>query len=194
MKTTAAALRELQDYWDSLSPKPNVKEIARMANMSYSTAARYLNGTTKQGLPDSVRALARALNREDIMAEVSAGMPTQTTDAWLILEVQRQAREENLEELNHERQLRKESEARFEKHLADKDEHISQLVARIAKLEANNGKLYTSLSHAEKRRTKYEITALILLVALGLYFIIFDLPHPDYGLTEVFLGFMEKFK
>ena len=163
-----------------------------MAGVAYSTAARYLNGTTKQGLPDSVRALARALNREDIMADVPSGLPTQATEAWLILEVQRQAQEDHLEELNNERQLRKESEARFDKHLADKDEHISQLVARIAKLEENNGKLNEALAHAEGRRTKYEIVALILLVALGLYFIIFDLPHPDYGITEVLLGLFDK--
>lgn len=188
MKTTAAALRELQDYWDSLSPKPNVKEIARMAGMSYSTAARYLNGTTKQGLPDSVRALARALDREDIMSDVPSGMPTQTTDAWLILEVQRQAREENLEELNNERKLRKESEARFDKHLADKDEHIRQLVARIAKLEENNGKLNEAFKHAENRRTKYEIVALGVIVAFALYFIIFDLPHPGNGLTQALIN------
>lgn len=193
MKTTAAALRELQDYWDSLSPKPNLREIAKLAGISYPTAARYMNGTTKQGLPDTVRALARALDRDDIMAEIVVETPTKNADAWWIVELQREYREANLEELNQERALRKESEARFEKSLADKDEHIRQLVSRIAKLEENNGKLYSSLAHAERRRTKYEIVALILLVALGLYFIVFDLPHPDYGLTEVFLDFMAKF-
>lgn len=190
MKTTAAALRELQDYWDTLSPKPNVKEIAHLAGMSYSTAARYLNGTTKQGLPDSVRALARALDREDIMSEVSAGMPTQTADAWLIFEVQRQAREDNLEELNNERALRKESEARFAKSLADKDEHISQLVSRINKLEEEKGAAHEQLKETRAQKRKYEKVALALLLVLGIYFIIFDLPHPDYGITEVLLNFL----
>lgn len=192
MKTTAAALRELQTYWDSLSPKPNLREIAKLAGISYPTAARYLNGTTKQGLPDTVRALAHALGRDDIMAEVTSETPTKNTDAWWIVELQREYREANLEELNHERALRKETEARFEKTLADKDEHIRQLTARIAKLEENNGKLSEAHAHAESRRAKYEIAALILLVALGLYFIIFDLPHPEYGLTEVILDFLNK--
>lgn len=187
MKTTAAALRELQDYFDSIDPRPNVREIAKMANLPYSTAARYLNGTTKQGLPDTVRALAHALGRDDIMEEVVSKTPTSNSDAWWIVELQREYREANLEELNQERQLRKESEARFEKTLADKDEHIRQLVSRIAKLEENNGKLAAAHAHSERRRTKYEIVALILLVALGLYFIVFDLPHPEYGITEVLI-------
>lgn len=191
MKTTAAALRELQDHFDSLNPRPNVREIAKMANLPYSTAARYLNGTTKQGLPDTVRALAHALNRDDIMEEVVIKTPTTNADAWWIVELQREYREANLEELNQERQLRKESEARFEKTLADKDEHISQLVSRIAKLEENNGKLSEAHAHAENRRTKCEVAALILLVALGLYFIVFDLPHPNCGITEVLLNLIK---
>lgn len=194
MRTTAAALRELQDYWDALAVKPNVREIAKLAGMPYSTAARYLNGTTKQGLPDNVRALAHALGRDDIMHEVVSETPTKSVDAWWIMELQREYREANLEELNQERALRKESEARFEKIISDKDEHIRQLTARIAKLEENNGKLSQAHAHAENRRTKYEIVALILLVALGLYFIIFDLPHPEYGLTEVILDFLANFK
>lgn len=194
MRTTAAALRELQDYWESLSPKPNIKEIARSAGMSYSTAARYLNGTTKQGLPDSVRALARALGREDIMAEVVVETPTKNTDAWWIMELQRQMREDNLEELDRERQLRKETEARFEKILADKDEHISQLVSRVAKLEEDKGAIYAQLEAALSQRRKYERAALAIIMLFAVYFVIFDLPYPDYGLTEVILDFMAKFK
>ena len=192
MKTTAAALRELQEHWDSLNPKPNMKEIARIAGMSYSTAARYLNGTTKQGLPDSVRALARALSREDIMDEVSPGMPTQTADAWLILEVQRQAREDNLEELNNERTLRKESEERFSRMIEGKDLHISQLTNRIAKLEEEKGMMQEQLKENRAQKRKYEKVALVLLLVLGIYFIVFDLPHPDYGVTEVLLDLINK--
>lgn len=190
MKTTAAALRELQDYWDTLDPRPNIREIAQIADIPYSTAARYLNGTTKQGLPDSVRALARALGRSDIMAEATTEVPTKNADAWLILEIQRQAREENLEELNNERTLRRESEARFSKMIEDKDLHISQLTNRIAKLEEEKGAAHEQLKETRAQKRKYEKVALVLLLALGIYFIVFDLPHPDYGLTEVWLDFL----
>ena len=190
MKTTAAALRELQDYWDSLDPRPNIKEIAAMAGMSYSTAARYLNGTTKQGLPDSVRALARALDREDIMAEAAAELPSKNADAWLILEIQRQAREENLEELNNVRALHQASEARYAKMIADKDLHISQLTNRLQILEEEKGAALALLKENRAQKRKYEKVALALLLVLGIYFIIFDLPHPDYGITEVLLGFL----
>lgn len=189
MKTTVAALRELQDYWDSLDPRPNIREIAAMAGMSYSTAARYLNGTTKQGLPDSVRALARALDREDIMSEVTDNAMSSVSQ-MIMLEIQRQAEENLRDGLNSERAFRKESEARFSKMIADKDLHISQLTNRLQILEEEKGAALALLKENRAQKRKYEKVALALLLVLGIYFIIFDLPHPDYGITEVLLGFL----
>ena len=189
MKTTVAALRELQDYWDSLDPRPNIREIAAMAGMSYSTAARYLNGTTKQGLPDSVRALARALDREDIMSEVTDNAMSSVSQ-MIMLEIQRQAEENLRDGLNSERAFRKESEARFSKMIADNDLHISQLTNRLQILEEEKGAALALLKENRAQKRKYEKVALALLLVLGIYFIIFDLPHPDYGITEVLLGFL----
>lgn len=199
MRTTAAALRELQEYFAALDPKPNIREIAKLSHMSYSTAARYLNGTTKQGLPDNVRALARALGREDIMDEVVAETPTRNADAWWIFELQREMREDNLEELERERALRKETEQRFERMIASKDESIRRLSDRIEKLEAEKGELAaekselaTDLKSVRRRKRIYEVLIVGLFVVMALYFIIFDLPYPDYGITEVLLDLMKK--
>ena len=170
MKTTAAALRELQEHFDSLAPRPNVREIAKIAGLSYPTATRYLNGTTKQGLPDKVRALAKALGRDDIMAEVVAETPTRNADAWWITEVQRVMREEYTEQIERERRLREESEQRFDRILAQKDAQMKELMRQVHELDE------------DKRR--YERAALLVIFLFVLYFIVFDLPHPDTGLTE----------
>lgn len=194
MKSTAAVLIELQDYYDSLDPKPRLKEISIQANMPVATVSRHLNGTTKQGIPSRVRALAIALGRQDLADEVVVETPTQNADAWWIVELQRELREDNLEELDRERQLRKESETRFEKIITDKDAHIAHLSAQIARLEEDKGALSNQLKETRAGKQKYEKVALALLLFFGIYFIIFDLPHPDYGLTEVMLDFMAKFK
>lgn len=196
MKTTAAALRELQDYFSSLEPKPNIREIAKAAKMPYATAARYLNGTTQQGIPSRVRALALALDREDIMAEVTAETPTKNADAWWIVELQKEWREDNLEELERERKLREDSEKRWISVVAGKDKSIDLLTARIAKLEEDKTVALTDKERiygemAEVRRTKRKrdvmlIIALVLIAALLAaiiaYLIKFDLSTPEYGL------------
>lgn len=188
MRTTAAALRELQDYVDSLSPKPNVREIARIAGMPYSTAARYLNGTTRQGLPDNVRALAKALGREDIANEVVTDAPTKNTEALWLVELQREMREEI-----------KETEMRFEQMLQSKDESIRRLSDRIEKLEsdkatlsAEKADLSADFKRVRNKKRFYEGIIVCLFLLFALYFIIFDLPYPDSGVTEILINLFSK--
>ena len=176
MKTTAAALRELQDYFLTLEPRPNVREIAKIANIPYSTAARYLNGTTRQGLPDTVRALARALGREDLVSEVAS-----SSEAAWVAELQRETREDQKETALH-----------FERLIETKDEYAAKLNLRIDKLEAEKAALTAELASVRKRKRTYERIVVGLFLALLLYFIIFDLPYPDNGVTEVLLDIMGK--
>ena len=194
MKTTAAVLRELQDYYDSLPSRPTIKEVAHHARLPVATTARFLNGTNKAGAPDRIRALCIALDRHDLAEALPQNPSFNSVNDVMVLyrESEKESRESNLEELERVRTMYEKSEARWEKIVSDKDEHIRQLVSRIAKLEENNGKLSAAHTHAERRRTKYEVVALILLVALGLYFIIFDLPHPDYGISEALVKLVEK--
>jgi len=206
LKTTAAALRELQDYFDSLSPKPNVREIANAAKMPYATAARYLNGTTQQGIPSRVRALALALNREDIMAEVTAETPTKNADAWWIVELQKEWREDNIEEIERERQLREASEKRWISVVAGKDKSIELLTARIVRLEEDketqkiiNRTLLTDKAEIEgemkyfrKAKRKYEAALVGLLIFIIIYIAVFDLPNPSNGITYLLSRFFGK--
>ena len=204
MKTTAAALRELQDYFASIDPKPNIREIAKAAKMPYATAARYLNGTTQQGIPSRVRALALALGREDIMAEVTAETPTKNADAWWIVEIQREWRENNEEELERERSLRVDSEKRYaaeiERIITSKDKSIDLLRSRIAQLEkdkenqslvnknllADKAQINTEMLYCRRAKRKYEVLCVVMLIAAVIYISVFDLPNPSNGLTLLF--------
>ena len=194
MKTTAAALRELQDYFDSLDPKPNVREIAKAAKMPYATAARYLNGTTQQGIPSRVRALALALNREDIMAEVTAETPTQNKDAWWIVEIQREWRENNEEELERERAMRADSDKRHSEEIGriitSKDKSIELLIKRVKQLEedkslalADKERIYGEMTCVRKAKRKYEVLCVLILITIVIYIAVFDLPNPSNGIT-----------
>ena len=201
MKTTAAALRELQDYFASLEPKPNVREIAKAAKMPYATVCRYLNGTNQQGIPSRVRALALALNREDIMSEVTAETPTKNADAWWIIEIQKEWRENNEEELERERSLRVESEKRYaaeiERIITSKDKSIDLLRSRIAQLEtdkerqavvnaslkADKEQINTEMLYCRKAKRKYEVLCVFMLLGIIVYISIFDLPNPSNGIT-----------
>ena len=203
MKTTAAALRELQDYFDSLDPKPNVREIAKAAKMPYATAARYLNGTTQQGIPSRVRALALALNREDIMAEVTAETPTQNKDAWWIVEIQREWRENNEEELERERAMRMESEKHhseeIERIITSKDKSIELLTKRIKQLEgdkslalADKERIYGEMTYVRKAKRKYEVLCVLMLITIVIYIAVFDLPNPSNGITYLLSKILNK--
>lgn len=183
MKTTAAALRDLQDYFSSLDPKPNIREIAKAAKMPYATAARYLNGTTQQGIPSRVRALALALDREDIMAEVTAETPTKNADAWWIVELQKEWREDNLEELERERNHRIEE-------MKSRDQTIALLTKRMGLLEEDkqklikdNANIYSEMAYARKAKRKYEVLCVVMLIFIIVYISIFDLPNPSNGIT-----------
>lgn len=196
MKTTAAVLRELQDYYDALDPRPRLKELAAMAGMLVATVSRHLNGTTKKGIPSRVRALAIALGRQDLADDVIIETPTQNEDAWWITEIQREARESNLEEMERERALRIESEKRLtdelKRTIESRDRSMTILMERITALEADKlslaedkSRAQTALSDVQRSKRKYEVLAFALLVLLLLYVILFDLPYPDFGLTEI---------
>ena len=176
MKTTIAALRELQAYWASLPPdqRPSIRKVSAAAGLSYPTTARYLNGETKEGFPDKVRALARALGREDIMNEVTAPAPTNNTEAWWLVEAQRIMREEYTEQFERERK--------------EHEQTVGLLNKKIAELESEKATLATDLAYNRKAKHKYEALTILLLLGFLLYIIIFDLPHPDFDLPHPDFG------
>lgn len=195
MKTTTAVLAELQDYYASLNPRPSVKEIARLADMPYATTARHLNGTTRQGIPSRVRALCIALNRQDLADEVILETPTKNQDAWWIVELEKEWWEKNQEELNRVRADRDQTERRLlgelERMTASKDKSIGLLMSRVDQLEkdkaeliADKAAIMAELKHARRGKRTYERLFIALFLLLALYFIIFDLPYPDSGITE----------
>ena len=199
MRSTAAVLHDLQDYYDSLPIKPRHADIAAAANLPKATVTRYLNGTTKSGDLDRVRALCIAMEREDLIEKLPL-RPTISTpmDVWNLLADQKLTdRESNLEEVGYERKLREESEKRLidemERMRVSKDNSINMLSARIEKLEidkANQSLInktlaadYAATKAELKTAQKYKVAFYVLFVSILVYIAVLDLPYPDGGIT-----------
>lgn len=207
MKTTAAVLRDLQDYYDSLPSRPTIKEVAHLARLPVATTARFLNGTNQSGLPDRVRALCIALDRHDL-ADALPQTPSFNAfnEVWaLFREGDKESRESNLEELERVRTMYEQSEARWEKMIASKDRTIEALTHRITKLEndkenqvfvnktllADKAKVEGEMEYvrdAKRKRDAALIIALLVIIALFVailvYLIKYDLPNPSYGVLR----------
>jgi hypothetical protein len=65
MQKTTKALADLRAHWRE-EGCPSVAKIAKKANVPSATANRYLGGITKGGAPETIRALAIAMDRRDI--------------------------------------------------------------------------------------------------------------------------------
>ena len=69
MQKTSAALEALCEHWQN-EGCPSATKIAKKANVSPATANRYLTGVTKLGTPETIRALAIAMDRRDIAESI----------------------------------------------------------------------------------------------------------------------------
>lgn len=198
MKTTAAVLRNLQDYYASLEIRPGIKEVAQATNMPVATAARYLNGTNQTGDLERVRALCLALDRQDLLDELPSkqNLSSFQEAMALILEVKKESRESNLEELNRVRELHAAAEKRWERIVEGKDRHIDVLTKRVERLETDkekqsmiNTELNTEMKIVRDAKRKREagliislVVNILLLMAFIAYLVYFDVPNPGYGI------------
>lgn len=198
MKTTAAVLRNLQDYYGTLAIRPGIKEIAKIANMPVATTARYLNGTTQTGDVERVRALCIALDRHDLLDELPKMQAISSfQDAMaLILEVKKESRESNLEELSRVRELHADAERRWERIVEGKDKSIDILSKRIERLEDDkatqafiNTELNTEMNLVRKAKRKRDaaliialIVIIVMLILVVAYLFKYDIPNPGYGM------------
>ena len=198
MKTTAAVLRNLQDYYASLDTRPTYKDVAQAAHMPIATAARYLNGTNQTGDLERIRALCLALERHDLLDELPSKQNISSFQEAmaLILEVKKESRESNLEELNRVRELHAAAEKRWERIVEGKDKHIDALTKRVEKLETDkekqsmiNTELNTEMKVVRNAKRKREagliislVVNILLLMAVVAYLVYFDVPNPGYGL------------
>lgn len=202
MKTTAAVLRKLQDYYDSLDTRPTYKDVAREAHMPIATAARYLNGTNQTGELERVRALCIVLDRHDLLEELpdkqNFGSPQEIIA--LIREIQKTSMESNLEELERVRKLHEESEKRLmaelNRAIKSKDHAINEYTKRIERLETDkekqsviNTELNTEMKVVRNAKRKREagliislVVNILLLMTVVAYLVYFDVPNLGYGL------------
>ena len=198
MKTTAAVLRNLQDYYASLEIRPGIKEVAQATNMPVATAARYLNGMNQTGDLERVRALCLALDRHDLLDELPSKQNISSFQEAmaLILEVKKESRESNLEELSRVRELHAAAEKRWERIVEGKDKYIDALTKRVERLETDkekqsviNTELNTEMKIVRTAKRKREagliislVVNVLLLMAVVAYLVYFDVPNPGYGL------------
>lgn len=198
MKTTSAVLRILQDYYASLDTRPTYKDVAQAAHMPIATAARYLNGTNQTGDLERVRALCIALDRHDLLDELPSKQNISSFQEALalILEVKKESRESNLEDLNRVRELHAEAEKRWERIVEGKDKHMDALTKRVERLETDkekqsmiNTELNTEMKVVRNAKRKREagliislVLNILLLMAVVAYLVHFDVPNLGYGL------------
>ena len=198
MKTTAAVLRKLQDYYASLDTRPTYKDVAQAAHMPIATAARYLNGTNQTGDLERVRALCIALDRHDLLDELPSkqNLSSFQEALALILEVKKESRESNLEDLNRVRELHAEAEKRWECIVEGKDRYMDALTKRVERLETDkekqsmiNTELNTEMKIVRNAKRKREaglilslVVNILLLILVVAYLVHFDVPNLGYGL------------
>lgn len=198
MKTTSAVLRILQDYYASLDTRPTYKDVAQAAHMPIATAARYLNGTNQTGDLERVRALCIALDRHDLLDELPSKQSISSFQEALalILEVKKESRESNLEDLNRVRELHAEAEKRWERIVEGKDRHMDALTKRVERLETDkekqsmiNTELNTEMKVVRNAKRKREaglilslVVNILLLIVVVAYLVHFDVPNLGYGL------------
>ena len=65
MHQTTESLAKLRAHWNAAG-SPSIAQLAKQANVPSATAHRYLTGATKGGVPETIRALAIAMGRDDI--------------------------------------------------------------------------------------------------------------------------------
>ena len=208
MKTTAAVLKALQDYYASLPNRPGIKEIARISSMPVATTGRYLNGTTQSGDIERVRALCIALDRHDLLDELPSTTVINTFQEALalIIEIKKESRESNLEELERVRKSHEDAEMRWGTVIASKDKSIEMLSHRIEKLEKDKenqafvnkeilaekeeiliqkAEIEKEMKYFRNSKRKYEAILIVVLVLAIIYICAFDLPNPSNGITQL---------
>ena len=94
LQNTIKPLADLRAHWKE-EGCPSIAKIAKSANIPSATAHRYLTGATKGGAPETIRALAIAMDRRDIAESIpytAIGGSSQANDYISELDLQRQER------------------------------------------------------------------------------------------------------
>ena len=98
MEQTVKALAELRAYWET-EGCPSTAKIGKAANVSPATAHRYLTGATKGGLPETIRALAIAMDRSDIAQSIPYTDPNNSRTGTYVAELSQQYQEKLQQQL-----------------------------------------------------------------------------------------------
>ena len=158
MQKTVKALADLRAHWRA-EGTPSVAKIAKAANVPNATANRYLTGITKGGAPETIRALAIAMDRRDIadsLPFLSVGDSDHTED--YIVEMIQQWHETSQQQMAEANARHKqELEALMRDHRAERDDWHAQRKA----LHEENENLRASFDKAVTFRDKQLLRQII---------------------------------
>lgn len=168
MQNTTKALAALREHWQSIGCPP-IAPIAKRANVPSATANRYIAGVTKGGTPETIRALAIAMDRQDIADSIpytSLGGNEHAED--YIVELLKQWDEASQQRLSEQANRHKqEMELISKDHRAEREDWHKQRDAYCKEIErlSTSFDSLTKIQHREKWISfALFITAVALLI------------------------------
>ena len=165
MEQTVKALADLRAHWET-EGCPSTAKIGKAANVSPATAHRYLTGATKGGLPETIRALAIAMDRPDIAQSLPYTDPNNSRTGTYVAELSQQYQEKLQQQLaESDARHKQEMETLVRDHRVERDDWHTLRKA----LHEENVNLRTSFDRAvafrdaQLRRQYIEKTILFAL-------------------------------
>lgn len=169
MEQTVKALADLRAHWET-EGCPSTAKIGKAANVSPATAHRYLTGATKGGLPETIRALAIAMDRSDIAQSIPYTDPNNSRTGTYVAELSQQYQEKLQQQLaESDARHKQEMETLVRDHRVERDDWHTLRKA----LHEENVNLRTSFDKAvsfrdaQLRRQYIEKTILFVLLSVS---------------------------
>jgi transcriptional regulator with XRE-family HTH domain len=169
MQKTVKALADLRAHWRE-EGCPSVAKIAKKANVPNATANRYLTGVTKGGAPETIRALAIAMDRSDIAQSIPYTDPNNSRTGIYVAELSQQYQEKLQQQLaESDARHKQEMETLVRDHRVERDDWHTLRKA----LHEENVNLRTSFDKAvsfrdaQLRRQYIEKTILFVLLSVS---------------------------
>lgn len=175
MEQTVKALADLRAHWET-EGCPSTAKIGKAANVSPATAHRYLTGATKGGLPETIRALAIAMDRSDIAQSIPYTDPNNSRTGTYVAELSQQYQEKLQQQLaESDARHKQEMDTLVRDHRAERDDWHTLRKA----LHEENVSLRSSFDRAvsfrdeqlKKQYVEKTVLFVLLLVSVVLHFI-----------------------
>lgn len=168
LEQTIKALADLRAHWET-EGCPSTAKIGKAANVSPATAHRYLTGATKGGLPETIRALAIAMDRSDIAQSIPYTDPNNSRTGTYVAELSQQYQERLQQQLAEaDARHKQEMDAVLRDHRAERENWHTL----CKKLNEENANLRESFDKTSRIQYREKWIAYALCVAAVVMLII----------------------